>query len=65
MTPEARAQQSIDALLIAAGWAVQDLRQARIVVEAEAEAEFEVDISLRRTLALRLAVQANAFSVNQ
>lgn len=27
MTPEARARQSIDVLLIAAGWAVQDLKQ--------------------------------------
>ena len=30
MTPEARARQSIDALLVAAGWAVQDLKQANI-----------------------------------
>ena len=63
MTPEARARQSTDALLIAAVWAVQDLKQARIVVEAEAE--FAVDISLRRTLGLSVAAQANAFSVNQ
>lgn len=30
MTPEARARQNIDALLAAAGWAVQDLKQANI-----------------------------------
>jgi hypothetical protein len=36
LTPEARARQSIDALLVAAGWAVLDLKQARIVVEVEA-----------------------------
>ncbi len=52
---DTRAQQSMDALLIAAGWAVQDLKPTRIVVEAEAEFEVEVDISLLRTLALRLA----------
>lgn len=55
MISDTRAQQSMDALLIAAGWAVQDLKPTRIVVEAEAEFEVEVDISLLRTLALRLA----------
>jgi hypothetical protein len=30
LTPEARARQSIDALLNAAGWAAQDLKQANI-----------------------------------
>jgi hypothetical protein len=29
LTPEARARQSIDALLVAAGWAVRDLKHAR------------------------------------
>lgn len=33
MTPEARARQSTDALLIAAGWAVQDLKRGRILGE--------------------------------
>jgi hypothetical protein len=53
LTPEARARHSIDALLIAAGWAVHDLKPSRIVIETETE--FEVDTSLLRTLALRLA----------
>jgi hypothetical protein len=35
LTPEARARQSIDALLVAAGWGVQDLKQARIVAEVD------------------------------
>lgn len=59
MTPEARARQSIDALLVAAGWAVQDLKQARIVAEVDRhlsmirEVEAEVDANLQRSQALR------------
>jgi type I site-specific restriction endonuclease len=47
LTPEARARQSIDALLVAAGWAVQDLRQARIVAEVEANLQRALTILAR------------------
>jgi hypothetical protein len=68
LTPEARARQSIDALLVAAGWVVQDLKQARIVAAVERqpsvirEVEVEVDANLQRAQALRRATLARAFS---
>jgi uncharacterized membrane protein (DUF2068 family) len=69
LTPEARARQSIDALLDAAGWAVWGLMQARIVAEVDRhlpiirEVEVEVDTSLLCMQALRLAKLGNVLSL--
>ena len=73
MTPEAKARQNIDALLVAAGWHVCNLAEAmqvRVVAEVDRhlsvvrEVEAEVDIILKRALALRQATLSKAFAPN-
>jgi hypothetical protein len=55
LTPEARARQSIDALLVAAGCAVQDLMHANIH-------SFLGVAILQRAKSLRQAISAKAFA---
>ena len=73
MTPEARARQTIDALLVAEGWHVCNVAgvtQIRIVAEVDRrlsivrEVEAEVDTNLKRAQALRQATLAKAFAAN-
>jgi hypothetical protein len=59
MTPEAKARQNLDALLVAAGWHVcnvADATQVRIVAEVECHPsivrDVEVDTNLKRAQAL-------------
>ena len=72
MMPEAKARQTIDALLVAAGWYVCNVafrKEVRIVAEVghhpstarEAEAEAEVDTNLKRAQALRQAKLSQKF----
>ena len=70
MMPEAKARQSIDALLVAAGWYVCNVafrKEVRIVAEVGhhpstvREAEAEVDTNLKRAQALRQAKLSQKF----
>ena len=70
MTPEAKARQTIDALLVPAGWHVcsaADGTQERFVGEIGhhlsivCEVEAEVDTNLKSAQALRHATLAKAF----
>ena len=72
MTHEVKAVQTIDALLVAAGWYVCNVAgatQIRIVTEVDRhlsivrEVEAEVDTNLKRTQALRQATLAKAFAI--
>lgn len=69
MTPEARARQSIDALLVAAGWAVQDLMEGAIVtgfgrrLSMIREVKAEVFAKVQRAQVLRLSTFEKACSV--
>ena len=71
MTPEARARQTIDALLVAAGWHVCNVAgatQIRIVAEVNRhpsiirEVEAAVDTNLKRAQALLQATLSTAFA---
>jgi hypothetical protein len=70
MTPEAKARQNIDALLVASGWHVRNVAEAiqiRVVADANRhlsivhEVEAEVDTNLQRAPALRNSVLAKSF----
>ena len=70
MTPEAKARQTIDALLVAAGWHVCDVAgatQIRIVTEVDRhlsivrEVEAKVDANLMRAQALRQSILNSSF----
>ena len=68
MMPEAKARQTIDALLVAAGWYVCNVafrKEVRIVAEVghhpSIVREAEVDTHLKRTHELRQASLRSAF----
>ena len=68
MMPEAKARQSIDALLVAAGWYVcnvADAMQVRIVAEANYHSsivhEVKAHINLKRAQTLRQATLSKSF----
>lgn len=72
MTPQARARQTIDALLVTAGWNVcnaSGATQIRIVAKVDRhlsiarEVEAEVDTNLKRAQVLRQAALAKAFGL--
>jgi hypothetical protein len=62
LTPEARARQSIDALLVAACWGVEHLMQGASLADFDRrlfiirEVEAEVDANFKRSDALRQAI---------
>ena len=73
MTPEAKARQNIDALLVASGWHVcnvADVPEIGVVVEVDRhlsivrEVEAEVDTNLKRVQALWRATLAKAFGLH-
>lgn len=70
MTPEARARQSIDALIVAAGWAVRGLTSYRIVLEVDRPTQLSSAKSRQRltlnasTQALRQATLFGVFGLN-
>ena len=70
MTPEAKARQNIDALLVTSGWHVcnvADAIQIRIFAEANRhlssvhDVEAKADINLKRAQTLRQATVVKAF----